>query len=597
MRAFLTARTGMALSGPQIRRLDDRLVERCRGLTPHQYLAFLKSPSGAAELEGLISAVVVNKTDLFRDEVQLTDFRERVLAPLVARAGGRPLRIWSAGCSTGEEVATLLVLLAEAGASPGSTVLGTDISEAALRRACALSFAPEHLRRVPAGLRERYFVPMGSRLALVSALRERASFQVHNLMDMPYPRPVGEGRFDVIFCRNVLIYFTVESFHRTVATLADSLAPGGTLVLSASEPLLQVPPTLRVERTAAAFFHVRVEESGAGQGAPHPGNEVPVASLGKATAPGVPGRSSAAEGAARSGARDSGRTSASGASRASLIPIEAGRASASRVGREPANPGDAGRTLVSGTGREPANPGDAGRSLASGAGREPANPSDAGRSSGAGREPSSPLDLGCATASGAGREPSSPLDLGRATALGVGREPSSPLDSGRTSASGASREPANPSDAGRSSASGAGREPSSPLDSGRTSASGAGREPSNPLDASRVTALPSPASVEADLLFACVLDGAASGVSDAVAERDLRRCLSLDPDHAAARYLLGLLLEQCRRPLEAAVEYRRALESLEEGRARTVPFFLNPGRLRVACAHAAGRLSPLGGSR
>nr|WP_254627428.1 CheR family methyltransferase [Myxococcus sp. CA040A] len=605
----------MALSGPQIRRLDDRLAERCRGLTPHQYLAFLKSPSGAAELEGLISAVVVNKTDLFRDEVQLTDFRERVLAPLVARAGGRPLRIWSAGCSTGEEVATLLVLMAEAGASPGSTVLGTDISEAALRRACALSFAPEHLRRVPAGLRERYFVPMGSRLALVSALRERASFQVHNLMDVPYPRPVGEGRFDVIFCRNVLIYFTVESFHRTVATLADSLAPGGTLVLSASEPLLQVPPTLRVERTAAAFFHVRVEESGAGQGAPHPGNEVPVASLGKAAAPGVPGRSSAAEGPARSGARDSGQTSASGASRASLIPIEVGRASASRVGREPANPSDARRTLVSGTGREPANPGDAGRSLASRVGREPANPSDAGRSSGAGREPSSPLDLGHATASGAGREPSRPLDLGRtsasgasrepanpsdagrSSASGAGREPSSPLDSGRTSASGASREPANPSDAGRSSASGAGREPSSPLDSGRTSASGAGREPSNPLDASRVTALPSPASVEADLLFACVLDGAASGVSDAVAERDLRRCLSLDPDHAAARYLLGLLLEQCRRPLEAAVEYRRALESLEEGRARTVPFFLNPGRLRVACAHAAGRLSPLGGSR
>ncbi|MFP2928161.1 hypothetical protein ACLESO_23770 [Pyxidicoccus sp. 3LG] len=79
-------------------------------------------------------------------------------------------------------------------------------------------------------------------------------------------------------------------------------------------------------------------------------------------------------------------------------------------------------------------------------------------------------------------------------------------------------------------------------------------------------------------------------MADDIAERDLRRCLALDPDHTAARYLLGLLLEQGRRPAEASAEYRRALQSLEEGRARPIPFFLNPARLRVACAHAAERL-------
>ncbi|AGC46919.1 chemotaxis protein methyltransferase CheR [Myxococcus stipitatus DSM 14675] len=443
VRAFLTARTGMALSGPQIRRLDDRLAERCRGLTPHQYLAFLKSPTGAADLEGLISAVVVNKTDLFRDEVQLNDFRDHVLAPLVARAGGRPLRLWSAGCSTGEEVATLLMLLAESGASPGSSVLGTDISEAALRRACSLSFTPEQLRRVPAGPRERYFMPKGSRLALVSALRERASFQVHNLMDAPYPRPPEEGGFDVVFCRNVLIYFTVESFHRTVAALADSLVPGGTLVLSSSEPLLQVPPTLSVVRTTSAFFHVRVGGPRSGEGTAAP--------------------------------RDS------------------------RSAWEVARPQD-------------------------------------GASVGGTRGP-------------AGSDAPAPSEDPRPS-------------SGRADASSTP----------------GGRSPEGPAEPGHTLASAA-------------------AFTEADLLFACVLDGASSGASDAAAERDLRRCLSLDPDHAAARYLLGLLLEQCRRPLDAAVEYRRALVSLEEGRSRPVPFFLNPSRLRVACAHAAGRLEPLGGTR
>ncbi|MFP2913058.1 CheR family methyltransferase, partial [Pyxidicoccus sp. 3LFB2] len=101
----------MSLSGPQVRRLDERLAARSPGLTPQQYLNHLKSPSGALELEELINAVVVHKTDLFRDEVQLSAFRTQVLTPLVDRAR-RPLRVWSAGCATGEEVATLLVLLA-----------------------------------------------------------------------------------------------------------------------------------------------------------------------------------------------------------------------------------------------------------------------------------------------------------------------------------------------------------------------------------------------------------------------------------------------------------------------------------------------------
>jgi len=446
----------MALSGPQLRRLDDRLTERCRGLTPHQYLALLRSPSGAAELEALISAVVVNKTDLFRDEVQLTAFREHALASLIDRVGARPLRVWSAGCSTGEEVASLLVLLAEAGADPASTVLGTDISEAALRKARALSFSPDHVRRVPAGLRERYFVPLGPRLTLVPPLRARASFQVHNLMDTPYPLATGAEGFDVIFCRNVLIYFTQEAFQRTVALLAERLVPGGLLVLSASEPLLQVPAGLRIVRTETAFFYQRVDAPQAPEAPP---------TAGDVRAP---------------PARQSGRFAAVGG------PVQESPVALAPTTR------DSGRSFQGG---------------APGVGA----PGDA-----------------------------------EAGTHGLERF----------------EVEASPADASTSS-----------------------------------DAAVSPAFAEADLLFACVLDGAASGVSDAVAERDLRRCLALDPDHAAARYLLGLLLEQCRRPFEAVVEYRRGLQSLEAGRSRPVPFFLNPVRLRVACAHAAGRLDALGGSR
>ncbi|MBZ4418905.1 protein-glutamate O-methyltransferase CheR [Myxococcus sp. RHSTA-1-4] len=475
----------MALSGPQVRRLDERLDARSRGLTPQQYLNFLKSPSGALELEELINAVVVHKTDLFRDEVQLAAFRAEVLAPLVDGAR-RPLRVWSAGCATGEEVATLLVMLAELGADPGSTVLGTDISVQALRRAQTLGFTPEQVRRVPPALRERYFVETAARVVLVPALRARANFQLHNLMDTPYPVPAGGGGFDVIFCRNVLIYFTPEAFQRTVEVLAASLAPGGTLVLSSSEPLLRLPPSLRVLRGEQAFFYVRAEDSGGGGG----GLALPV------------------EGGRK---RDSGRFAA--------VSTEA---------KPPEAEPTPGRTR------------DSGRFAAIGAGMETPTVEPApGRTRDSGRFAAINAGMGTPTAEPA---PGRTRDSGRFAAIGAGTPT-------------------------------AGAMPPTPT---------------GPVD---------PASTEADLLFACVLDGASTGTPDDTAERDLRRCLALDPDHAAARYLLGLLLEQGGRPAEAAAEYRRALQSLEAGRARPVPFFLNPSRLQVACAHAAERLEAAGRSR
>lgn len=378
----------MALSELQCRRLDEKLTARPGGLSA-QYLRHLRSPAGAADLAELIDAIAVQKTELFRDESQLAALRAHVLEPMVARMR-RPLRLWSAGCATGEEVATLLVLLAEAGADPASTVLGTDISETAITRARELCFSAEQLQRVPSGVRERWFLPAaGGRFSLVGHLKERAGFECHNLMDLPYPTAAEGQGFDVIVCRNVLIYFAPESFERVVASLAERLAPEGVLVLSAAEPLLRAPPSLRTVRFEHAFFYAR--------------------------------------------AREAVRT-----------------------------PGPSGLPAV-------------------------APP--------------------------------------KAEALAEVR----------------------PGEAG--------------------------------------------AHSEADALFAQVLEWASSGgeASPRTAEA-LRRCLVLDPDLSAARYLLGMLLEQRGSPTEAAVEYRRALRSLEEGRARATPFFLNNARLQVACARAVERV-------
>jgi chemotaxis protein methyltransferase CheR len=130
--------------------------------------------------------------------------------------------------------------------------------------------------------------------------------------------------------------------------------------------------------------------------------------------------------------------------------------------------------------------------------------------------------------------------------------------------------------------------PAKRAESGRFPAVGAAQAPSDPehLDVD-------PLHAEADGLFALVLDGVGEG--DAQPEDYLRRCLALDPDLAAARYLLAMLLELREASAEAATEYRRALRSLEEGRARPTPFFLNHARLAVACARAVERME--GGGR
>ncbi|HEY1086752.1 MAG TPA: CheR family methyltransferase [Archangium sp.] len=248
---FVASRTGTRLSRQQRERLAK---EGAKHEDVGRWLARLDSREGALELAQLLAVVSVHKTDLFRDEPQLEALQEHVLRPLVS--AGRPLSLWSAGCSTGEEVATLLMLLSEVGAHPDSGVLGSDLSAHALAQAQRLSFQPDVLKRVPPALLERYF--RGG--TLIPSLRARARFLQHNLMDRPYPFARGDGGpFDVIVCRNVLIYFTAEAARATVESFVERLRPGGVLVLSTAEPLLEPVAGLTTLRVPGAFFYQRAD--------------------------------------------------------------------------------------------------------------------------------------------------------------------------------------------------------------------------------------------------------------------------------------------------------------------------------------------------
>ncbi len=254
----IAAHTGVALSEQQAARLVRELRKRLKDdeSLAVRLLQRLDAKETGDELNALLSLISVHKTELFRDEEQLRALSTNVLRNLVTQA--RPLRVWSAGCSTGEEVATLLLLLAEAGASPDSTVLGSDLAPRALERAAQLSFHADALERVPKSLLERFFVSTGRRdgsRTLSPLLARQARFQQHNLNDERYPET--DGGFDVIVCRNVLIYFTPQAAKATIQRLVSRLRVGGVLVLSAAEPLLEPVAELTTLMVPGAFFYQR----------------------------------------------------------------------------------------------------------------------------------------------------------------------------------------------------------------------------------------------------------------------------------------------------------------------------------------------------
>ncbi|PHK96735.1 hypothetical protein CR162_02200 [Pseudoroseomonas rhizosphaerae] len=180
----------------------------------------------------LIDAVTVQETRLFRTPRQWQDLAERVLPGLAAL--GRPARLLSAGCATGEEAWTLAVLAAGAGLP--AAVLGLDLCRPALERAATGTFPPgppDPLRDVPPAYRD-FFAVSANGVRARPGPRVSVRVARANLLELPEAGP----SFDVILCRNVLIYLTAEARETVLRRLLARLAPGGALMLGATD----VPP-------------------------------------------------------------------------------------------------------------------------------------------------------------------------------------------------------------------------------------------------------------------------------------------------------------------------------------------------------------------
>jgi chemotaxis protein methyltransferase CheR len=223
------------------RRLKERLV--ALGLTRFsEYYQFLKfSSGGTPELDEAIDLLTTNETYFFREDYQLRAFKNEVLPVLASEAASRRrLSIWSAGCSTGEEVYTIAILVAESGLFNGwdVRVYGSDISRRCVAAARRGIYGASAFRAVGPDVKRAYFTDKADGSHVIDRIRQNCHFGHLNLMDTERVRVVG--RVDAVFCRNVLIYFDQRSRKKVIDTFYERLIPGGFLFLGHSESLLNV---------------------------------------------------------------------------------------------------------------------------------------------------------------------------------------------------------------------------------------------------------------------------------------------------------------------------------------------------------------------
>jgi chemotaxis protein methyltransferase CheR len=226
-----------------------RLTKRLRALGFRdfdEYINYIQTKEGSAEITYMVDAITTNKTNFFREPAHFEFLRERVLKEITAKR----LRIWSAACSSGEEPYSIAITLLEAIQDISRwdvKILATDISLEMLRKAKLGVYPLEGLRDVPIPLRNKYFAPVdGGSCVVNDNVKNLIHFAYLNLMDS-WPM---RGPFDVIFCRNVMIYFSKETQQALVKRFYEILRPGGYLFVGHSEGLVSIKHQFKYVRPA-----------------------------------------------------------------------------------------------------------------------------------------------------------------------------------------------------------------------------------------------------------------------------------------------------------------------------------------------------------
>jgi chemotaxis protein methyltransferase CheR len=281
LQALVYQECGMHFDERRTHFLQDRLLRRlkeCRVDSFYAYYRLLISDAGKGELAQLLENLTVNETSFFRNKAQLELFHKYVLEDLLRHKQERrdfSLRFWSAGCSTGQEAYTMAMQIADALAyyymrnplpveapSPKPLIpapwkveiLASDISYSVLRAGQDGTYSENQMSTVDYSYRLRYFDKVGDRYAVKKALKEVVHFDFHNLKTEYLPQ-----RNDVIFCRNVMMYFDEAEQKRLINKFYRCLNPGGYLFVGHAESLLGLTDKFQMVHRNSGTAYQRVE--------------------------------------------------------------------------------------------------------------------------------------------------------------------------------------------------------------------------------------------------------------------------------------------------------------------------------------------------
>ena len=264
---FLYRRTGMQFGEDKRYYIDRRLGERIvatSSQTFQSYFALLRSDVGG-EIEALINAFTVNETYFYREDHQLRCMTSDLLPSLIpGRRMDDPIRIWSMPCATGEEPYSIAIWLMENWSDVDKyniEIVGSDIDTRVLKSAAEGIYGKRALARLSKSVLDRYFAKLDeNRYQIDEGLRDSIHFTRVNLVDPAEMRIYRN--FDIVFCRNVLIYFDDASRRIAAENLYDCMRPGAYICLGHSESMSRVSPLFQISRFTDAIVYRKPEANG-----------------------------------------------------------------------------------------------------------------------------------------------------------------------------------------------------------------------------------------------------------------------------------------------------------------------------------------------
>ncbi|MZI93601.1 chemotaxis protein [Vibrio sp. CAIM 722] len=261
-RDFFYQKTGIFFEDNKRYFVDKRIVQRIADTNHHSfrgYFTFLRFQSTGEELQALINSLTVNETYFFRETAQLESLVDETLDELVANNPDQLLRIWSIPCSSGEEPYSIVLYLLEHWPQLNNVdieIIASDIDTEILTRAHKGLFSARAVKNLSADLINRYFVKQNDGMYQISDdIRQSVRFTKFNLNNRHDAKKLG--KMDVIFCRNLLIYFDDVSRRNAIELFYEQLNPGGILFLGHSESMSRISSVFKIKRYKKSTGYIK----------------------------------------------------------------------------------------------------------------------------------------------------------------------------------------------------------------------------------------------------------------------------------------------------------------------------------------------------